>query len=931
MRKLNIKKLAAVAAGTVLVGAALATAAFTDLTKGDVINSTTGKPVVSVVVGANAAVSDVVWAGNIAAKLSQLATKPMAVTQGTGGTAGTPTDLSVNVNVGGTQTFSGGVREFNNANLNSAATNGVEYYESIGNTYFPQFFNGTVNRIIDGNAATSMTVIETLGVKAEGKMDLATSNVKDLVAVINSSDMNYTTAFSPGIPFPFTDTGSDDYIPVHFLGKSYVVDSINSTATNVVLVEDGADHIYTAGDTFTALGRDGKTYTLRFDGGSLVSGVNVAGVSLLDDQGVVVKSDQFNGGSDIIFRNNGVEILATRIRLLAVGSTTQNNSTVYTFKTVVGTSRVEIQNGREVPYDPNSNGSNIPWVASFTTSGSTLTGIIIKNSSNYNFTSSTPLWAGQSLYPGTHPTQFEFFHGTGLDQLGTFEFKGFYDAGVQKTKVEFLKGAAPGTADSFGTIHYFDVSGTEHWIPMAFKLQATTSNGTVLNFDGTSTQAYWTNSETDINFLAIQNGSAATPLALAGTDRNVNVLDNDTNWDSSAIVKILGKNSQPYYYLARQSATQTNQVWLTLVGGSQSSGDTTNYSGHIDSLQYSAGDLFLLGTAVNDTNILLNQTLQGYIERSDNNAGVADSNRTHRPYYWPDIYDYNGNQPGASNNNVYRTAVFKVAERLGSTSTTIPTGGPNAANAQSFVFWDTTEGSQGTIDTQAIGNGGKQGWAGTLTGAPASLTTLNTGVIYIGSDQNLVNFSEYNGDPGQSSGNYKKAYTVNGGRIDLTNREVTMWLPDRQMKSYFIVKSNQVTTSTAGGQDSPTPLMEGDSWTTDAGTTVTVTSITGSCSGGSGACTPASYEAVVPVDQLVYTDQSPPAGKYIIVGGYLANTLAKNMTVEGTNTLEDKLQTSGQMVAQKLENGNIVVAGYTATDTVNAAKDLIAALTGLLE
>ncbi|MFH0954730.1 MAG: S-layer protein [Candidatus Micrarchaeota archaeon] len=925
MRKLNIKKLAAIAAGTVLVGAAFATAAFTDLTKSDIV-SATGTPVVSVVVGSNAAVSDVVWAGNIAAKVAQLSTKTTSVTQGTEGSAGTPTDLTVNVNVGGTQTFSGGVREYNNANLNSV-TSGVEYYESIGSTYFPQFFNGTVNRIIDGNAATSMTVIETLGIKADGKMD-TTSNIKDLVATINSSDMNYNVSLSPGVPYPFTDTGSDDYIPIHFLGKSYVVDSINSSGSDVVLVEDGADHIYTSGDTFTALGRDGKTYTIRFDGGSLVSGVNVAGVSLLDDQGVVVKSDQFSGGTDIIFRNNGVEILATRIRLTAVGSTTQNNSTIYTFKTVVGTSRVEIQSGREVPYDPNSNGSNIPWVASFTTSAGTVTGITIKNSSNYNFTTSSPLWSAQALYPGTHPTQFEFFHGTGLDQLGTFEFKGFYDAGVQKTKVEFLKGAAAGTTgDTYGTIHYFDVSGTEHWIPMAIKLQATSSTGTVLNFDGTSTQAYWTSSESDINKFAVENDSASIPMIT--TDYNVSVLANDVNWDSSAIVVLKGKNGTQYKYLARKSTTLSSQLWLLLVGGSQNSGDTTNYSGYIDSLQYSAGDLFLLGTAVNDVNILLNQAQQGYIEISDANTGPADSNRTHRPYYWPDIYDFNGNQPG-STTNIYRTAVFKVAERLGTTSTTIPTGGPNAANAQAFILWDTENGSQGTIDTQAIGNGGKQNWAGTLTGAPASLTTLNTAVMYIESDQNLVNFSEYNGDPGQSSGNYKKAYTVNGSKIELANRDVTMTLPDRQMKSYFLVKSNEVTTSTSGGEDS-NDLSDGDTFTTTGGTSVTITGINGTCSAGSGACVPASYEAIMPVGQLVYTDQSPPSGNYIIVGGYLANNLAKNLEVDGTLTLEDKLQTSGQTVAQKLESGNIVVAGYTATDTMNAAKELITALTGLLQ
>lgn len=933
MKKLNIKRLAAIGAGAVLLGAA-ASAAFTDLTKTDIINETTGVPAISIVGGSNAAVSDFVWAGNIAAKVAQLATKPMSVS-GEGG--GTPTDLTVDLTVGGTRVITGGARELNNVTLHSGTSgNGVppvEYYESIGSTYFSQFFNGTVNRTIDGNASASMTVIETLGVKAEGKMDL-TSNIKDLVAVINSSDMNYNVSFSPGIPYPFTDTGSDDYVPLNFLGKSYLLDKIDSTPSQVVLIKDGADQILTQGNTFTSVGRDGKTYTIRFDGGSLAGTTPVGKFSLLDDQDVVVTTiNNATANGDIVFRNtSGQEILATRPRIPANGitTTTENNTTVYFVQVITGTGRIEIQSGREVPYDPSSNGSNIPWVASFTTSGSNLTGITIKNSSQYNFTSSNALRAVQALHPASYPTKFEFFSGTGLEKVGTFEFQGFYDAGVQKSKVEFKKGAATGTSgDTYGYIHYFDAGGTEHNIPMAIKLQATSSSGRVFSFDGTSTQSYWTNSETDINKFAIENDSASIPMTTA--DYNVTVLDNDTNWDSSAIVVLKGKNGVQYKYLTRQSATQSAQVWLLLVGGSQSSGDTTNYSGFIDTLQYNAGNLFLLGTSVNDANILLDQTRQGYLEVSDNNAAdnAADSNRAHRPYYWPDIYDFNGQNPGSGNNNIFRTAIFRVQEDTGTADTAM-----NAVNSDNvfMVFWDTENGSQGTIATEAIGSGGKTGWAGTLTGVPTGLgvTTLNSAVYYRGTDQNLVNFSEYNGDPGQSSMNYKKAYTVNGSRVDLANRELTMWLPDRQMKSYFTIKSAGVTSEVKGGEKL-TDLNVGSVGETPTGTKVTIDNITGTCAAGSGACVPATYDKIVPVDSLVYTDtDATPSGKLIIVGGYFVNALAKDLTLGDGSTLQDALTASGDYVAEKLESGDIVVAGYTAIDTGKAAQELINALDALM-
>ena len=74
MKGLSIKKLAAVGIGAVLAGSALApiAAAELSLTK-DQVYSADGSPKVSIVVGADSAPSDGVWAGNIAAKIASMA------------------------------------------------------------------------------------------------------------------------------------------------------------------------------------------------------------------------------------------------------------------------------------------------------------------------------------------------------------------------------------------------------------------------------------------------------------------------------------------------------------------------------------------------------------------------------------------------------------------------------------------------------------------------------------------------------------------------------------------------------------------------------------------------------------------------------------------------------------------------------------------
>src|SRR3989338_5295794 len=131
MKKMGVKKLAAIATGAALVGTALApfvSAAAADIQKSHLYDAT-GAPAVNVVVGSRAAVSDVVWAGNISAALARNAVTTGTVQVTSTGDAGagqaTVSNVSVDFLVGGTTTVTGG--KSYKANLDSATQTQVDY------------------------------------------------------------------------------------------------------------------------------------------------------------------------------------------------------------------------------------------------------------------------------------------------------------------------------------------------------------------------------------------------------------------------------------------------------------------------------------------------------------------------------------------------------------------------------------------------------------------------------------------------------------------------------------------------------------------------------------------------------------------------------------------------------------------------------------
>src|SRR3989344_3855488 len=112
MKGFNVKKLAAIATGAALLGTAIAPiVTATNVTKSDIYNSS-GSPIVNIVVGSEAQVSDAIWAGNLAAKIAEKAatTQTVAVSgdAGAGSAELDVSDLTIDVTVGGTVTFGAG-------------------------------------------------------------------------------------------------------------------------------------------------------------------------------------------------------------------------------------------------------------------------------------------------------------------------------------------------------------------------------------------------------------------------------------------------------------------------------------------------------------------------------------------------------------------------------------------------------------------------------------------------------------------------------------------------------------------------------------------------------------------------------------------------------------------------------------------------------
>ena len=177
----------------------------------------------------------------------------------------------------------------------------------------------------------------------------------------------------------------------------------------------------------------------------------------------------------------------------------------------------------------------------------------------------------------------------------------------------------------------------------------------------------------------------------------------------------------------------------------------------------------------------------------------------------------------------------------------------------------------------------------------------------------------------------KGAYTDYGTKVTLDedNDYVVISSPQNRPKIRFYVLGTEVTKEVSG--ESLT-VAEGETGETSTGTKITVDKINYEATCTVEGTAEGTSVRVVPVGQLVYSDADTlVAQNHIIVGGYYVNALARDAILEDGSALEDVLtdETSPPVVA-RTQTGDIIVAGYTAEQTAEAARELIRELESLI-
>jgi len=320
-------------------------------------------------------------------------------------------------------------------------------------------------------------------------------------------------------------------------------------------------------------------------------------------------------------------------------------------------------------------------------------------------------------------------------------------------------------------------------------------------------------------------------------------------------------------------------------------------------LYYSTRDdavYLLLGAATDFSNDFTNADVNfvgtDLGERGDVGVYGTTPINWYEPYYWPDLEGFGSliagqtyNDPGDTK---YTIALFGV--QADSTTTADDFRVHIDTTTGDLVQYPNTDLSNYTADVNQMAMNNET-WA--LTARTDIESALYAGYLEYGSKAELTD--------------------------DMTT--ATFTIPEAQIYLSLTVMGEGAVQTVEGGETAE-GVKENET-VTIAGKDITVSAINYS----EGTCTVegSTYDKIVPVGQLVYTDSPAPAGSHIIVGGYLVNKLAENVMLGDGSTLQEALTAPGDRVAEVLASGDIVVAGYTASDTKAAAQELISALDAL--
>jgi hypothetical protein len=802
-------------------------------------------------------------------------------------------------------------------------------------------------------------------------------------------NLNGTTGIDLGTT-AFTDSGTDDVVKIPFFGTEYSLSQATLTGTNYVkLVKESAVEQYNAGDTITGLvgdnslaGQEVSVKVVAVVASGPAAATYKATVELYDAEGKLVDTRTVSVADNLksIFVDSS-DNFALKSNLNIDSITVDSQTLVGVVQVTKGTDTLEMYDGKGYPYDPNDTTGVYDYTVSITSSGTKLQNIKISNSRdkwNNSSSSNGPLYptaAGQSLTG--KPTDKEAIFGNALADgtagkgYARVSFEGF-KTDQERSQVEIGKVAGLPT-DSIGGLKYKSADDASHTIPMAFKI-GWSDTPSSFSFDGqtvwydlnlvTGTGSDGTAGTSDLNFIvksgdyvngrqwtiawgaqmipgigdlnlsigggSYNNAGYGNPSATQLRDSNVFTVDDvnftvrDANYlgtNNTAIISAHGslelrRSSNTGTQLYNTSGDSTDQTYGkfyfnddtvfdgNIVGGSAlllqdsraSAGKGVYYS--INPARTLSRFWFMLRGqhfgAGESQLIENNKVLQfrgTFVPPNDGTYTESIGATPDHNFFVPQSTDYNSNA-NFSASNAYYVAEFHTNDQLTGTQDT-------------NVFIDTRDG--GLIGPFPNTNLAAPTFDAKYFGVP--VVTLTSG----------------------TQSNYLQAgYTDNGTKLWLNGNDSALVSMVQAIENVILYVVGQGVEAEVTGEE--LSVKVGESGTTSAGTIINVSAVNGAtCSGGetsAGTCaaTPDKYFEPAAVGNLVYLDTDRPSGKLILVGGHFVNKMTEQIP-----NIADVLTAPGDGTEAWVDSdtGYVVVAGYTADDTVAAAKDLISAIEGI--
>ncbi len=978
MKGLNVKKLAAIGAGVALMGMALAPMAAA-LTKEEILKGD-GTPF-DVVVGENAARTDYLWGGNIAAKLAQLATEDTPVScnvlgwaEGTAPEGGETSEacggLTVDLTIGGTTTYDKeSSKTYNSTNLNSLAGTAAEFDAELSNAQIESLYKDTVSWRLN-NSNYTQTITEYIGFEADAKMDYTHPTVDDLVLELNAeNDFNYRVNYSKGLPVDQSATtitdfqeGAGDNVTAVFFGTEYKLYDVDTTRSGgavtsvdqIKLVEATGEKTYDIGEEITGLigagDYDGQEMTVRVDN---VWSASKAQFTLVDAEGNDV--DEYSATAEGVYLETGFEdsssdyALDTSLFLKTINfnaATGEGNVVI-----AKGTDLLTIRNNEQYPYSStDTDTTDDYWVASFTKSTCTspdvnvITDIIIKNSVKvWKYGSGSDLVYAASPYglTGNENTEIAFLEGEPEDTPGygyaKIEFPG-WKGSEERTEIKIADGKY---------VEYTDASGTDHKIPFYHELSNNSTQGTFVIDNQTF---YYKTNTADINFLIdattdVINGT--TPMNIDGNLRTDQGLWNPITTKNTRVVDLNGITvTCTSYGLAtghldfncladgnfRVSTEQlsglatTDTSWIGYNANDTVNSTTWYYDANNTATATGRATIPLTGNNTNDQiyNYAFNDN-----ETYDSFWLLLDTATDFGVYYDKDIQIY-GTDTGEDG---VVDVTYYLPDKL-------DLGGDPADTAAIYVA------TFGVMDNTATDLWDSRIY---VTTSDDKLWVKNDNLSWYGNDVNYNDTAENWVLRQDLPNSYTTtAYTDFGSKLDVSDGYFFADIPQNQEKLYMVVTGSSTTTSVeggttfCGGEDCDYPSLVLDEEQLVSTTSYNVTGIeceTCECSGVAGDIANVEVEPSVSAvkklnkigSQIVYTDNMAPNTGIVAVGGQFVNKKSNGAVFDGDLTLADLLTTASDTVVDKTVDGDWVVAGFTAADTATAAQEFIEMLDAVFE